>query len=247
MRCEIVYEDQEILVVHKPAGLATQSAVLGQMDMVSELKNYLAKKMREAVARRSDGKSVEPYLGVVHRLDQPVEGLLVFSRTKEAAADLTRQLGKGTLHKKYLAVVLGKPVNRQGSLTDFMRKDKNIACIVTGQEEKYPDAKEAKLQYRVLETIWTDTGISRKEVSLLEIEIETGRFHQIRAQLSHAGFPILGDQKYGSTQSLELAKSLSVRNVALCANTLEIRHPRSGKVLLFAITPSGEIFRSFKV
>ena len=98
MQTQIVYEDEAVLVIRKPAGLATESAGIGRKDVVSELKNYVAKK--------NPGKM--PYLGIVHRLDQPVEGILVFAQTKKAAENLTAQLGKGTLKKEYLAVVCGK-------------------------------------------------------------------------------------------------------------------------------------------
>ena len=98
MRCEILYEDETIIVIRKPAGLATQSAKVGEADVVSELKKYLA-----------ENGAKNPYIGVVHRLDQPVEGLLVFAKTKDAAAGLTKQLSAGTLNKHYYALVCGKP------------------------------------------------------------------------------------------------------------------------------------------
>ena len=215
MKCEIVYEDGEILVVHKPAGLATQSARVGQGDVVSELKGYLAKK----------GQKASPYLGVVHRLDQPVEGLLAFAKTPKAAAALSRQLTQGTLNKQYLACVCGKPPMESGELVDILRKEGNLAQVITGRESQYQDGKNARLSYRVLdEKVFED-----QVLSFLEIQIETGRFHQIRAQLSHAGWPIVGDQKYGNEASNTLAKRLGMRSVALCACKLECMHPVTGK------------------
>ena len=223
MKCEIVYEDDEILIVHKPAGLATQSARVGQPDAVSELKGYLAKKNRNA----------SPYLGVVHRLDQPVEGLLAFAKTPKSAAALSKQLTQGALNKQYLAYVCGKPPLERGELVDTLRKEGNLAQVITGRESQYQDGKSAKLSYQVLHEKVMEDQI----LSILEIHIETGRFHQIRAQLSHAGWPILGDQKYGNEVSEGFAKKLGMKSVALCACRLECRHPATGKKLSWECKP----------
>lgn len=231
MKCEIIYEDGEILVIRKTAGLATQSGAVGQTDAVSELKGYLARQ-----AKGTGGKGAgEPYLGVVHRLDQPVEGLLVFAKTPKSAAALTKQLGKGTLNKKYLALVSGKPCPEEGTLVDYLRKDGGRAEVVTGKESKYPDAKQAKLSYRTLPE--SDEHKKLPAHSVLEIEIETGRFHQIRAQLSHAGWPIAGDRKYGNVSSDALARELGIGPVALCACELECRHPATGKQMSWSCKP----------
>jgi len=229
MQCEIVYEDQEILVIHKPSGLATQSAGVGQMDVVSELKAYLSRQMDKQEKK-------PPYLGIIHRLDQPVEGLLVFAKTTSSAAALTKQLGSGELNKQYLAVVLGRP-DEDACLTDYLRKDKDRAQVVTEQQEKYPDAKVATLRYKVLKTA---ESFLHTEISLLRVQIETGRFHQIRAQLSHAGYPILGDRKYAVSQSMELSKALQIQSVLLCADKLQIIHPGNRKKMEWTISPSWE-------
>ena len=248
MRCKIIYEDEELLVIHKPAGLATQSAKVGQSDVVSELKGYLARKT-------GGGPRKEPYLGVVHRLDQPVEGFLVFAKTQRAAAALTRQLQKGSLNKTYVAAVYGIPKAPQMELTDSLVKDGNAVRVVTGQEKNHPDAKEARLSYRLFRSFRPGeldeklTGMveSRKtdaEISILEVRLETGRFHQIRAQLSYAGLPILGDQKYGSEASRELSETLGVRNVALCAESLELVHPITKKKMSWRVSPENKIFQN---
>lgn len=273
MRCKIIFEDEELLVIHKPAGLATQSAKVGQGDVVSEVKGYLAR-------RSGGGPRRAPYLGIVHRLDQPVEGLLVFAKTQRAAAALTKQLQKGTLHKTYVAAVYGRPKEAEQELADYLVKDGSIVRVVTGQEKTYPDAKEARLSYRLLRTFsvtWREgtraardglegrgsevlgyEGTQTKpddleksrseesgaEVSVLEVRLETGRFHQIRAQLSHAGMPILGDQKYGSDESQRLSEALSVRNVALCAESLEILHPATKKKMSWKLPPENKIFQN---
>ena len=232
MQTQIVYEDEAVLVIRKPAGLATESAGIGQKDVVSELKNYVAKK--------NPGKT--PYLGVVHRLDQPVEGLLVFAKTKKAAENLTAQLGKGTLKKEYLAVVCGKVPENTDRLVDYLAKEKGMAVVkeaADAQTEKAadPQAKKAVLTY----TKKAETG----KFTLLAVQIETGRFHQIRAQLSHAGFPILGDEKYGSEESKELSREKKIRFTALCAASLSFRHPVTGKVMTFTQTPQNPAFADF--
>ena len=234
MRTEILYEDGNIIVAWKPAGLATQSSKVGQQDMVSELKKYLADKELRPVKA--------PYLGMVHRLDQPVEGLLVFAKDKQAAAGLTLQLSEGTLNKHYYAVLCGQPSCKEGELVDYLYKDKdNVAKVVTGSHEKYPEAKRALLHYKALEEISTP-----KELTLADIHIETGRFHQIRAQLAHAGLPLLGDMKYGGDSTAVLSRSLGIHYVALCAYSLEFCHPVSREKLTFQTKPQGKAFSLFE-
>ena len=190
MRTEILYEDKSIMVVRKPAGLAVQSARIGQPDVVSELKSHLAK--LPDTGRPGPGKG-EPYLGIVHRLDQPVEGVLVFAKEKKAAAALTKQLSDGTLNKHYYAVLCGYPAVAEGELVDYLRKEGSVAVAVTGREKNFPDAKIAKLRYSILEKLDQPMPLS-----LADVCIETGRFHQIRIQFAHAGWPLLGDTKYGN-------------------------------------------------
>lgn len=245
MRCGIIYEDKDVFVICKPAGLATQTARVGQPDAVSELKNYLAGKAAGGAA--ASGKSQGVYLGVVHRLDQPVEGLLVFAKNKKAAAALTAQLGgdeSGTFHKQYRAVVCGKPGQPEGTLVDKLYRTENQRAVVAQPEDtaQWQAAKKAVLHYRVLSAVQQPSG---EWASLLAVTIETGRFHQIRAQLSNAGFAILGDAKYASGQSAELSGLLGVKNVALCACELSFRHPITGKRLSFTVQPQAPVFSLF--
>ena len=169
MKTEILYEDNSILVIRKPAGLAVQSARIGQPDVVSELKSHLAK--LPDTGRLGPGKG-EPYLGIVHRLDQPVEGVLVFAKEKKAAAALTKQLSDGTLNKHYYAVLCGYPAVAEGELVDYLRKEGSVAVAVTGREKNFPDAKIAKLHYSILEKINQPMPLA-----LADVCIETGRFH----------------------------------------------------------------------
>ncbi|MBR1770828.1 MAG: RluA family pseudouridine synthase [Lachnospiraceae bacterium] len=227
MQTEILYEDKQILVAYKPAGLAVQTARIGEPDMTSELKNYVK----------------GGYLGLVHRLDQPVEGLLVFGRTKAATAALSKQLAEGTLHKQYRAVLYGAPAQAAGELTDYLYKTRDYcAKIVSAEQAQETGAKRAVLRYCILKT----TQVSENEqLSLAEISIETGRFHQIRAQMAHAGLPLLGDLKYGSERSVQCSREAGVRQVALCANALQFVHPAKGTTLPFTVTPRGGVFQKF--
>lgn len=216
MRTKIVYEDRDILICHKPAGLATQSSCVSQPDVVSELKNRLA----------------GGYVGIVHRLDQPVEGLLVFAGNPRAAAALSRQLAEGTLRKRYCALVWGRPADEEGELTDYLLKEGSHSRVVP---ENTPGAKRAVMRYRIRGT-GRESGAGTH--TCLDIRIDTGRFHQIRCQLAHGGMPILGDQKYGTAESLQESRSLGIRQVALCACEILLEHPVTGRKISYEISPN---------
>ena len=220
MRAVIQYEDDAILVIHKPAGIATETARIGQADVVSELRNYL----------KAKGKGT--YLGMIHRLDQPVEGLLVFAKTPEAAKALTKQLENGTLKKSYAALVpkIEGESSRQGELEDYLLKDgkTNLSKVVTAGTQ---GAKKAKLSWKLLHDIET----AEAAYSLIEVEIFTGRHHQIRVQMSHAGMPLLGDCKYGNELSQDLSEKLGIRQTALLANHLALKHPVTKKHMEFSL------------
>ena len=224
----ILSEDDHVIVVYKPAGLATQTAHVGRQDVVSELKNYLK----------------NPYLGIIHRLDQPVEGLLVFAKNKKAAAALTGQLQEKLFSKHYYAVVCGLPEENRGRLENYIYRDRDNMAVVLDEIKEETGNRTDNIQKAVLDyTILKKSG--EKEIALADITLETGRFHQIRAQMAHVGMPLLGDLKYGNTRSRELTESLQVRNVALCAYSLEFIHPVFRKKLSFQVTPSGRVFSFF--
>ncbi len=244
MKTKILHEDSTIFVIHKPAGIAVQSARVGQMDCESELRNYLARK----------GES--PYIGLIHRLDQPVEGVLVVARTKDVAAKLTKQLAAGSLNKKYLAVVHLEATEVPDTVVfkDYMVKDGQMARIIgsdsqTGKREtviseRYSaaddkSAKEAVLRYEILHKQ------DSLNLALVDIQIETGRFHQIRCQMAYHGMPLLGDVKYGSSVSVELSRELGIRQTALCANRIAFKHPVTGKLMEFEVTPENNAFSKF--
>ena len=214
-RIRIVFEDDVLIVCHKYPGIAVQTAALGQADMVSELKKYLA----------GQGEK-NPYLAVVHRLDQPVEGLLVFAKTEAAAASLSKQVQDHDFTKEYTAQVYGKMPQKQGELTDFLVKDarSNISRVVS---EKDKNGKRSVLGYEVSE--------ETEKTQTLRILLKTGRHHQIRVQLSHAGCPILGDTKYGTEEAKRYAAEQGVKQLRLCASRLEFTHPVTGKQLQFTV------------
>ena len=209
----IIFEDKDILVCHKAAGIAVQNARIGAADMESFLKNYLALKNTETV----------PYLGVVHRLDQPVEGVLVFAKNKKAAAGLTRQITTGNIVKEYLAVTDRMSEKRQGRLEDYLIKNgrTNTSEVVTS---KTSGAKKAVLDYEVIHQISDERTESGKRI-LIKIHLETGRHH-------------LGDRKYNPGEISQLP-------LGLCSCHLIFRHPITGKKMEFQVTPNGESFAGF--
>ncbi|MDO4339158.1 MAG: RluA family pseudouridine synthase [Eubacteriales bacterium] len=228
----IIYEDGQILVCHKPSGIAVQNAGFGVMDMECGLKNYLAKK-------KPGG---EIYLGIVHRLDQPVEGVLVFAKTPLAARELSRQMSKGEMCKKYLAVTEGKPEKEEGVLEDYLKKNgkTNTSFVV---QPGTPGGKKARLFYRVLQKtdISADgAGAGAENRYLVEIILETGRHHQIRVQMAHAGMPLLGDRKYNAQEQKRMA-------LGLCSCELSFVHPKTKKKMEFHVNPSGEAFEGFRI
>ena len=222
-RQDILYEDSEILVVRKHPGIAVQHGRTGQMDLEHQILNY--------IAECSGGSRRLPYLGVIHRLDQPVEGILVFARTPESAASLNRQMQQNRIVKEYLAVVEKTEVPREAVLVDYLRKD-NRSNTSTVTAPSIPGAKQAELYFRS-QKLQSETGRA-----LVLIRLKTGRHHQIRVQMSNAGMPLCGDKKYNS-------QVCPGEQLALCAFHLSFSHPVTGKRLDFEIEPENPIFRNF--
>jgi 23S rRNA pseudouridine1911/1915/1917 synthase len=219
MNLRILHEDEHVIVCYKPAGIATQTAKMGSQDMESLLKNYLYKKERKM-----------PYIAVIHRLDQPVEGVLVFAKTPFAAKELNKGLQGAGFGKYYKAVVCGIPKEQKATLEDYLVKDgKTNSSRVAAKDEA--EAKKAVLAYEVLK--------QTEDKSLLKIKLETGRHHQIRVQMAHMGCPIWGDTKYNSGENVDK----SWKNIALCAYHLEFVHPKTKKKMVFEVEPEGEGFQ----
>lgn len=234
---KILFEDEEIIVCHKPAGLATQTAKLGEKDIMSELRNYL-----------SDGTGKEPYVGLIHRLDQGVEGILVFAKTHTAAADLSKQVTEHTMKKYYYAMVSGEVKEQTATLVDYLIKDvkTNTSRVVP---KGMQGAKRAELIYTVLkqrtkaEQERIDVCNHHKSLNLLEVELITGRHHQIRVQLSNQGLPLVNDYKYGYHDNTTCDTGvIKGQRIALCAYKLRFFHPTTHKPITFEIKPLNSIF-----
>ena len=258
IRMRIEYEDRQLLVVFKEAGLPVQTGRTSRRDLVSLLKNHLAQESaavtdarQTAAESKTAGKilyqtsgqipgagitaAAEPYLGIVHRLDQPVEGLLVFAKTQKSAAALSAQAASKDpegMEKIYQALVCpdaaSYPMVLEGrkkdvTLVDWLGRDRSSnMAYVTSDTEK--EAKRAELKFR---TLWIREGRA-----LLEIRLLTGRHHQIRIQMAHAGMPLLGDRKYGNAQGRE------GEPLCLCASRLSFVHPATKEKLSFRVEPT---------
>jgi 23S rRNA pseudouridine1911/1915/1917 synthase len=222
---EILYEDECLLVCLKPVG------VLSQPDASGSGENMLAL-LTQQLAQR-DKKT--PYIGLIHRLDRGVGGVMVFAKRQDAAGTLSAAVANRTLVKQYMAVVHGKPVEPAGSWTDLLYKDatKNKTFVVDRERR---GVKEARLDYELLETR-EDTPAG--ECSLLRIRLHTGRTHQIRVQCSSRGMPLVGDGKYGARDH--------GLPIGLWSYRLTFAHPRKkGKEIDICARPTGEVFSWFE-
>lgn len=210
---KIIYEDNHIIVVEKKPNIPSQEDKTGDIDMITLVKNYIKEKY---------SKPGNVYLGLVHRLDRPVGGIMIFARTSKSASRLSNQVREKTFRKKYLAVVDGKIENKTGTLEDYLYKDErnNISKVVNKDKK---NAKLAKLDYEVLK--YDEV----KDLSLIKINLHTGRHHQIRVQLSNFNHSIFGDQKYGTRGK--------GKQIALWSYELTIEHPITKEKMTFKDLP----------
>lgn len=212
-KLNVIYEDNHIIVVEKQPNIPSQADKTEDADMLSIVKEYIKVKYQ---------KSGNVYLGLVHRLDRPVGGVMVFAKTSKAASRLSEQVRNKTFKKEYLAVVDGKIEQKNGVLEDYLYKDeRNNISKVVNKEKK--NSKYAKLEYEVL------YYNKVKDLSLVKINLHTGRHHQIRVQLSNFKHSIFGDQKYGTRGQ--------GKQIALWAYKLEIEHPISKEKKVFECFP----------
>lgn len=224
---EILYEDSQIFVVVKPPGMSSQPERSASMDMVSCLKNLLS----------SRDKVKNPYVSVVHRLDKPVGGVMVYARTREAAGKLSAQISRRLIDKTYMAVVHGTMPDREGMVEDILLRDPktNTSRVISMEESQaFPDGKRAALSYQVQKT----AEVSGQVYSLVKIKLETGRHHQIRVQMAHLGHPVAGDRRYGN-------KNDGFFQVGLFSCGLSFKHPASGKTMTFTARPQAQPFLIF--
>lgn len=236
----VLYEDKEIIVVEKPAGIESQSARGIEPDMVSCLQRYLQRqknRKKEKLSTKEERLSTisAPYIGVIHRLDKPVSGVMVYAKTPKAASILSNQIISRKINKFYLAVVCGKLVDKSGKFVDYLWKDekKNCSFLVDKSENR---GKRAELSYEVLKTIKRE-----QELSLVNVHLLTGRHHQIRVQFCGHGFPLWGDNRYNPDFSSGKKKG----SIALCASGLSFYHPENGKEMSFSVKPKGGAFDWF--
>ncbi len=218
--CKVVFEDNHLLVVEKPPNLLTQGDATGDDCLLERMKRYIGEKYQKPGA---------VYLGLVHRMDRPVGGLVALARTSKAASRLSEQLRSHAMEREYLAVVHGADVPDSGVLRDALRKTENGNVQVAAEGE--PGAQQAALRYATL-----DRDVAA-DTALLHIRLETGRKHQIRVQLSHSGHPIVQDMRYGHDAAGE--------PIALWGSVLRLTHPTRGIPMTFLSRPQGKAFEAF--
>ncbi len=243
-----IYEDDCLLVCHKPAGIATEGAKVSSIDLISAARNYLVRKNR--------GKGEKPYVATVHRLDQPVEGVVVLAKNKKAAGNIAEQIKNRTTSKYYYALCYGSVPEDKGRLENFLiRKEEDGLAAVVDEDEKASfrdgavtlksgekvrcvggDVKKAELEYEVI--------ARTADTTLLKIKLLTGRFHQIRVQLSYMGYPILGEGRYASKESARFSEDNGIKDICLVSFKFGLKHPVTKKKIEFEITPDNPQIRS---
>ena len=214
----VLHEDNHVIVIDKPPGMLSQADMSGDLDVLTVVKQLI---------KQRDAKPGNVYLGLVHRLDRPVAGVMIIAKTSKAAGRLSSQFRSREAKKKYRAVVEGCPDSDNGRLVHMLLKDR--VTRVTRVVEQ--GGKEARLSYRVIET--------RGSSSLVEVDLETGLSHQIRVQLSHIGHPIIGDRKYGSSRDLPGGPGV----IALFSRSITFAHPtKKEPVTVTADPPKGWVW-----
>ena len=213
---KVIYEDNHLLVVEKPVNILSQGDDTNDKDMVNLLKQYVKEKYN---------KPGNVYIGLIHRLDRPVGGIMVFAKTSKAASRLSDQVRTKTFKKTYRAVIHGEMNKKEDTLKDYLYKNKktNMVSVVN---KNHKDAKNAELSYETLE--------NKNSFSLVEIDLKTGRPHQIRVQFSSRKHPLFGDQRYG--QNLNKVG----QQIALWSYKIEITHPTTKEPMEFICEPPKE-------
>ncbi len=217
-KINIIYEDNHLLVIEKPINIPVQKDNTNDIDLITMLKDY---------RKKNENKPGEAYLGLVHRLDRPVGGIMVFAKTSKAASRLSDQIRTNTFHKTYLAVIQGI-IPKEGIFEDYLVKNEkeNISYVTSKEKGKY-----SKLEYKLLDT--------KDNLSLVRINLITGRSHQIRVQFSSRNHPLIGDSKYGDNPN-----NISI---ALYAESITFNHPTTKEKLTFTLNkPNRYPFNIFK-
>ncbi|WP_051250792.1 RluA family pseudouridine synthase [Paenibacillus harenae] len=215
MAIPILYEDNHVLAVVKPPGILSQEDETGDPDMLTLLKRDLKERYN---------KSGNVYLGLIHRLDRTVGGVMVFAKTSKAASRLSEAVRSRQFGKSYVCVVQGVPARPRARLTHYIRKDSRLNQV-TVFDKPAVEAKEAILEYEV--------AAASDRYSLVAIRLHTGRPHQIRAQMAHVGCPLVGDLKYGAS------KTNGISDIALWSTSVSAPHPVSKEMMSFRSIPAG--------
>ena len=229
MNLKVLYEDNHIIAVYKPSGVLTQGDKSGEPSLMDDVKKYLKEKYN---------KPGNVFLGLVHRLDKPVSGIVLFGKTSKGASRLSEQFRNHTIQKTYHGMVLGKPKESRGDIKEQVNKISFFAEGFTNKtdEELLAEIKKAT-KTRTAELSW-EVAKSNDRYSLLKILPKTGRFHQIRIQMQNMGHPILGDAKYSNQ------KPLPDKSIALAATAISFKSATDGKSINLEI-PLPESWKRF--
>jgi len=221
-KADILFEDNHIIIIQKTSGIPTQGDETGDLSLFEMVQQYIKVKYN---------KPGDVYLGLVHRVDRPVSGLVMFAKTSKAASRLSEMFREHTIEKTYLAIVANQPPKEEDTLTNYIWKDKEANRAYCYNKEK-KGSKKAVLDYKQLQQVGKEY--------LLEVKPHTGRSHQIRAQLANMGCPIVGDIKYGSKVNVE------DRSICLLARRLKFIHPvKKTPLEIVSRTPEGRFWQKF--
>jgi len=215
---DVLYEDNHIIVVVKPINVLSQSDITNDKDMLTIIKDYLKEKYQ---------KPGNVYLGLVHRLDRVVGGVMVFAKTSKAASRLSNEIRLNNVKKTYLAIVKGK-IKESDTFIDYLLKKDDFSTVVTTKDK----GKYAELSYELLEYN------KEKDLSLVKINLKTGRHHQIRVQFASRGYPLVGDNRYGND---------NYKEIGLFAYKLSFIHPVKKELMEFSKLPKTSLFPVFTI
>ena len=219
MELKVLYEDNHIIVVVKPAGVLSQGDMTGKPSIFDEVKNYIKEKKNKKTPSNPSGQAGNVFLGLVHRLDKPVSGIMVFAKTSKGASRMSEQFRNHTIQKTYHAIVVGKPKEDQGTLKEKVNKISFFAEGFTNKSDKeILEAVKKATKTRTAELSY-EVEKSNEKYSLLKVLPKTGRFHQIRLQMAELKHPILGDITYGGKNP----EWKDQNSIALCATGLSFK------------------------